>query len=319
MVPETCASRGLFFRELCGQRPSGHGDEGAFSVTTDHALAPGVDSGLGPVGEVQLGEYVADVILGRLLADEQAARDLGVAQPLRDQLEHLELPVGEVVEYVWLAAPGSVQLPHHPRGHLRMEDSLATGRLADGVGQLLRAHLLENIGEGAGLDSGEDMLVVVVGGEHYDARARRPARQTACGLYTIHTRHDQVHQRHVGCVLGREPDGLFSGAGLGDHGYVALRLEKRPHPLAHQRVIVDQKYGYRLTHAPPPFPFDAPSNGQTQMTRVPSPGALSTSTRPPSFASRSLMLCRPKPSPVSFAGSNPCPSSARRSIRRSAS
>src|SRR5215207_1191854 len=198
-----------------------------------------------------------------------------------------------------------MQLSHHPRSHPRVEDGLATGRLADGISQLLWSHLLEYVGEGTGPDRGEDVFVIVVGGEHYDARAWRPGRQAACSFHTVHAWHDQVHQRHVWRVLGREPHGLFPGVRLGDHGNVILRLDERPHPRTHQRVIVDQQNGNRLPHALLPFSSGAPPNGQTQTTRVPLPGALSTSTRPPSFASRSLMLRRPKPSPLSFAGSNP--------------
>jgi hypothetical protein len=41
---------------------------------------------LRPIGEVQLAKDVADVALGRLLADEQAIGDLGVAQPFGYQL-----------------------------------------------------------------------------------------------------------------------------------------------------------------------------------------------------------------------------------------
>src|SRR5918994_806321 len=66
---------------------------------------------------------------------------------------------------------------------------------------------------------------------------------------------------------------------LGDHAYVALRLEESSYPLAHQGVIVHQQYGDRLAHR-----FSPPScNGQKHSTRVPLPGALSTLTCPPSL------------------------------------
>src|SRR5215204_6369739 len=78
------------------------------SVAPDDALSPGVDGGLGTVCEMQLGENVRDVALDRLLAHVEAARDLRVVQPFGDQLQHLELPVGEVVEDVRFCAPGAV-------------------------------------------------------------------------------------------------------------------------------------------------------------------------------------------------------------------
>src|SRR5919202_1391196 len=187
------------------------------------------------------------------------------------------------MEHVRLVAPGTMQFPHHPRGHPRVENGLTTSSFADGVSQLLRTHFLEYVREGAGPDRGEDVLVVVVGGEHYDVRSRGSGCQTARSLYAVHARHDQVHQRYVGRVLAREPDSLLPGVCFGDHDDVALRLEERPHPLAYQRVVVDQQNGYRLAHASLSSSLNAPSNGQTQTTRVPSPGALSISTRPPSF------------------------------------
>src|SRR5215216_2980751 len=105
--------------------------------------------------------------------------------------------------------------------------------LAARVGKLLWAYFLEYVRESAGPDGGEYVLVVVVGGEYYNVRAWGASRQAARSLHAVHARHDQVHQRHVGRVLGRETDGLFSGARLGDNGDVALCLEERPHPLTH--------------------------------------------------------------------------------------
>src|ERR687889_2803895 len=96
-------------------------------------------------------------------------------------------------------------------------------------------------------------------------------------------------------MLGREPHGLFARLRFGDHGDVALRLEESSHPLAYQGVVVDQQNGCRLAHSLLSS-LDVPARGQTQTTRVPSPSALSISTRPPSFSNRSLMLRRPKPS-----------------------
>lgn len=83
-------------------------------ISTNNALAPGVDGGLGPIGQMQLAEDVGDVALDGLLAQVEALRDLRVAQPLGYELEHLHLPVGELVEDVRRVTPGTVQFPHDP-------------------------------------------------------------------------------------------------------------------------------------------------------------------------------------------------------------
>ena len=45
------------------------------------------------VGDVELGQHVANVRLYGALADDQAFRDTGVGQALGHQLEHLALTV----------------------------------------------------------------------------------------------------------------------------------------------------------------------------------------------------------------------------------
>ncbi len=74
------------------------------------------------------------------------------------------------------------------------------------------------------------------------------AVEAAGGLDTVHAGHDQVHQRDVGRVLGGELHGLLPAPGLGDHGYVRLGLQERPHALAHQRVVVYQQDRYGFAH-----------------------------------------------------------------------
>src|SRR3712207_5785642 len=173
---------------------------------------------------MQLAEYVRDVALDRLLTYVKAAGDLRVAETLGDELQHLELPVGELTEHVRLVAPGPVQLPHHPRRNARVQYRLPGGRLTDGGGELFGTDLLEDVGEGTGSDGGKDVLVVVVGGKHDHVRAWGPGGQAAGGLDAVHARHDQVHQRHVGGVLGRKAHGLLPTPRLGDHGDVRSRL-----------------------------------------------------------------------------------------------
>src|SRR5919106_1717642 len=62
----------------------------------DDSAANRVDSGLDAVLDLQLHEDVRDVVLDRLWANEELARDLGVVLAVRDQFEHLDLAVREL-------------------------------------------------------------------------------------------------------------------------------------------------------------------------------------------------------------------------------
>ena len=66
----------------------------------------------------------------------------------------------------------------------------------------------------------EDVLIVVVGGQHDDAGAWGPGGREAGGFDAVHAGHDQVHQR-VWSVLGREPDGLL-------HSHLPPHRDVRP-------------------------------------------------------------------------------------------
>src|SRR6478609_4908106 len=59
---------------------------------------PDLGDGLGPVAHVEFAEDRVDVCLDRRHLDHQPGGDLGVAQALPDQVEHLGLPAGELRE-----------------------------------------------------------------------------------------------------------------------------------------------------------------------------------------------------------------------------
>ena len=114
-----------------------------------------------PVGKVQLTEDVADVILSRLLADEQAARELRVAQPVssperdrerdKDQ-EHANTPGESLPD---LRADGLVEEEAAHRVYdLRCGLVVGEGELAHGrrtPGTALASGLMTSLRGGAGL------------------------------------------------------------------------------------------------------------------------------------------------------------------------
>ncbi len=62
---------------------------------------PRADNRVCSVGDLQLGEDVGDVVAPRLRAQVELLGDGGVRVPLGDDVEDLELPVGERREGLW--------------------------------------------------------------------------------------------------------------------------------------------------------------------------------------------------------------------------
>src|SRR3954464_6086053 len=62
--------------------------------------------GLGAAADPELGEDAADVVLGRLGADEQALADLGIGQAGAEELEHVPLALAETLDRLGPHPPG---------------------------------------------------------------------------------------------------------------------------------------------------------------------------------------------------------------------
>lgn len=57
----------------------------SFLTPPHHPLAPGKNGGLGPVGQMELVEDVADMAFNGFIADDQPLGNIGVAQPIGDE------------------------------------------------------------------------------------------------------------------------------------------------------------------------------------------------------------------------------------------
>ena len=68
---------------------------GVWIVEGDQAALECVQGGLGAVGQVQLGEDVADVALDRALGDHEFTGDLLVAHPSGDQPQYVKLALAQ--------------------------------------------------------------------------------------------------------------------------------------------------------------------------------------------------------------------------------
>ncbi len=87
--------------------------------------AAGPDDRLGPVGHLELGEDVGDVVAHRLGAHQQASSDEVVRQASGDEVEYLSLSGSQSGE--GLVVTGSLaggEKPEKPVGHARTEDGI---------------------------------------------------------------------------------------------------------------------------------------------------------------------------------------------------
>jgi hypothetical protein len=99
---------------------------------------------------------------------------------------------------------------------------------------LLGRGVLEEKAAGAGTQRLEDVLVEPKRGQDQHALSREPPG----GFDAVDSRHPDVHQHDVGCVLAGGSDGLLAVACLGDDLDVAGGLEHGFEPRPHHRLIV---------------------------------------------------------------------------------
>jgi hypothetical protein len=95
---------------------------------------------------------------------------------------------------------------------------------------------------------------------------------------TAHDRHPQVHQDDIDFQAFDLGQGLLATAGFAEHVELLVAGEYAAQPVAHDRVVIDDEQPDRR-HRPAP-------SGIAALTTVPSPGALSISSVPPTRASR---------------------------------
>ncbi len=60
-------------------------------------MPDGNDRSLGAIGDIQLGEYGADVVAHRPLRQAQPLGDVCIRQTVRNQAQHIPFPFGELL------------------------------------------------------------------------------------------------------------------------------------------------------------------------------------------------------------------------------
>src|SRR6185436_19876530 len=135
----------------------------------------------GSTRQAELIEDAADVVLDRLLGEEEDLADLPVRLALRELLEHLALLVGERRErwiFVAAALPNALE---DLAGDVGVEQRPSLRHRVDRFNDGLTSRLLEEIARRSRDDGCEQSLVVSVGGQHDDLRLRsRLADRSAC-------------------------------------------------------------------------------------------------------------------------------------------
>ena len=126
------------------------------------------------VAHAQLGQDVLPVALDRARADHQQPRDLLVRVGLGDELDHLQLAVGQRVR---VRVVRIVQVRAHDRADGRRgEERLAAHRGPARVDQLAVGHRLQDVARSARLQRLEAVVLGVVHREHQDPQLGAGAR-----------------------------------------------------------------------------------------------------------------------------------------------
>ena len=142
--------------------------------------------------------------------------------------------------------------------------------------------VLEQISGGPGLDRPDDVMVLVVGGEHDDADLRMLGGQAPDRRDAVEHRHAQVHEDDVGTVPADQGQRLPAVGGLGDHLQVRLGVEHAAQAVTDHRMVVGDEDP------------DAHVGTDTAIV-VPEPRALSTCNSPPMAPTRSRIPASPNP------------------------
>src|SRR5918998_5261553 len=166
------------------------------------ALPDGVDHRLRPIEDVQLPVDVRCVVAYGLLRDAKSVGYLPVALALGQGPYDLEFSVcerGHQLRPAWpLAALEGAQ---HLLGELWGDDGVPGVNRADGAREVLELGVLEQITLGAGLYSLEDLFVFFVGRQNDNGGLGQESPDLTRGADTVHLRHGDVPQNHVGLCL----------------------------------------------------------------------------------------------------------------------
>jgi len=221
---------------------------------------------------------VVDVGLHRGCRDEELLGDLGVAEPGGDEADDVELAGSEPERLDRRNGPGGCGARPGRRyagrraGPQRLEQdpldlggerALPAGRREERLLDLRGAGVLGEEAARAGLESGEDALVVGVGGEDHDGEAGSGLGEAASGLDAVDPWHVEVHEDDVGPVRLHQVERLLAVGRGARNGDGVEQAQQHLEALADDPLVVDHEHadgylagrgvggrvGHRLSHA----------------------------------------------------------------------
>jgi hypothetical protein len=133
-------------------------------------------------------------------------------------------------------------LVEQPARDARREHRLAGGDHPDGLHELVGGRVLEQEPAGPGPQCLDHVLVEIEGGQHQHLRRAVPpgSGDLPGRLHTVHPRHADVHQDHVGLQGPHLVERLEAVSGLADDREVLLGLQDHPEAGTQQGLVVDQ-------------------------------------------------------------------------------
>src|SRR6202034_1711201 len=161
---------------------------------------------------------------------------------------------------------------------------------ADGVNEIFHGRSLQDIAADSGFQRLIEIGAVFVEGEHQHAQLRNFADKAPAQHDSVDLRHRNIEHGDVGAGLANELQRGQTAARFADQLEIIFRADEIAQPVQDNRMVVGQ-YDSGFAHAADL----CPSRVMRAKIVVPAPGAVSTSSVPPTSASRSRMPSRTRP------------------------
>src|SRR5438477_4810137 len=301
-----------------GEAPGFSRRSRAGRLDLDQPFLYGVEDRLRPVVDPELLVHVADVVANRLLADLQAVSNLLVGHPARQELEDLDLPVGQPVVEL-LRSRGPCEHVEDSVGNGARHDLFPGHHGHDAADDCSRRGVLQDVTAGPGLQRLDDLAVGFERGQDQYLDARDRFHDLPSCFDAVDVGHLDVHEHDVRLQLGGLLDSIGAVDRLADDLHPLIITEQACEAGPEERLIVDYEYacgsdgyGHELfLFATITVSCDTSrSFGNIARTRVPWPFSLSTRICPPRNMALSRIPIVPMPTGREGSVSTPRPSSS---------
>ena len=226
--------------------------------------------------QVELAQNVLHVHLDGAFGHVHFARDLLVADTLRQPGQGFALTRGERFVFGRLAAGGGrTQALYQLGGHLGREHVVAIHGATDGGEQEVGIDLFQQIAAGSGFHALGQVFAVFRHRQHQHRQLRLGVEQLCQGIAAMHHRHVQIQQDHIGVQLLGQLDPFQAIAGFAHDLEIGLALQQRLEAAAEQGVIIYQQDADRAGSGIVSHVALRSFSGRCRVTRVPPCGTCS--------------------------------------------